>query len=1041
MTKRSNRVVANAVSIGLAVSVVTGLAVTEEATIVSPESPLPSVVTTESKTDQDAAADLCDYLSRVTGRKVTVAAAPAAAGAVIHVGRDPFVTTHAPEIEKLFADGYILKYLHSEERDHVILAGRMGPSSQWAVEQFLKDYCGVRWLFPDPEYGEIVPSRPTIAIESTLSRTFEPDYLTRANCGMYYFTPARVYLRLRPYGGGANYGSHALQYIFSTQEFAAHPEWFAFFKGKRQWWKYGNGWQICTTNPGTVEHAVKYALDHFRKNPDSPMVSVGQNDGSGWCECPACTEFINSFDPPFTITERWFHWVNQVAREVAKTHPGKWVEAMAYSATSMPPRFPLEENVAVTKTIEFSSELKQAEDWQKVCQSVNLYSYMYGRSFFGFRHYPHAARDFLKWGHDTLGALAHVTECGGDWTFDGPKYHYLQALQWDVNADVDEVMRDFCAHSYGRAAGPMRSFWDTLEKVYERRKPVPYGMENRRLLFYQWVSWQRAVYIQPNDEFSDYTLHDVELLDGCIAEATRLAADDTEGVRFRVERMSDAWKYCRTMLVSCVNSSNAGLDTEVTSEKSRDEALKRAREIADSRLQRRYYGGKLRAYRNINPRMRKPHYWSTGAALTLFSHERALLDDLCTGISDYMKKGGGVEAALTFWRAIPASDSLEQSARTQIYMLSRGELPNLLANGDFETGALTGWEAQGYEIGVVGQGARRGKYAAECRGGKNDVLSQSVAVSPGERYRLTAWGKYVTVPPDWAVPLEAEMEFYSGATRVWSEPTRCTLRTKDPAAGWAELLSTATVPPGAESVVVKLTRTFRGTTLWDDVAFEKIMEGPPIVPGTIVDTFDGRELDRAKWFQATSTGGTRAPEIDEGRLIYGGDRMVYPLTSYAAFDDLLKYEGEERYCLRLHAAALPDRSQHSALTLGIKSGTGPSNIKDSGMFWTHHFPTQKRRKGYLLTYAYENGVRTHSGHYVPQHLAKDVNEIWYVLYFDPLCVAVYAASDGYDDTETSLVARYEHKIKNVTDKGSIYLKLSSGSYMLDEIGLRKGIAQ
>jgi hypothetical protein len=59
------------------------------------------------------------------------------------------------------------------------------------------------------------------------------------------------------------------------------------------------------------------------------------------------------------------------------------------------------------------------------------------------------------------------------------------------------------------------------------------------------------------------------------------------------------------------------------------------------------------------------------------------------------------------------------------------------------------------------------------------------------------------------------------------------------------------------------------------------------------------------------------------------------------------------------------------------------------------------------------------------------------MYFDPVYVTVYAATEGYDDSKGSLVARYEHKIKDITDKGSIYLKLSSGNSMLDEISLRR----
>ena len=1018
----------------------------ETITIVSPEGPLPNVVTTGSEEEKFAAGDLCDYLSRVTGRTITVCASPAAKGVIIHVGRDAFVDKHAPEIAKVFADGFLLKCVKTEGRYHVIAAGRIPRGTRWAAEEFLEKFCGVRWLFPDRVYGEVVPSRATVTVKSTLAQKHEPDYISRGHGGMYYFDPSRKYLRGRPHG--AAYGSHEIQFMFTAKEFKAHPEWFAYFaapdsdlkrlkpesvgdrRPQRWHWDYGNGWQICTTHPGTVEHAVKYVLDYFKKNPDSPVCSVGQNDGGGWCQCPQCVKFVNSFNPPYTTSERWFHWVNLVAKEVAKTHPDKWIESMAYGGTSAPTRFQLAPNVAITKTIYSVPHVRRAEAWQKVCKSVNLYSYMYGSSFLGFRHYPRAARDFLKWGRDKLGARAHVIECSGDWTFDGPKYYYIQALQWDVNADPDKLMGEFCEVSYGKAAGAMGKFWDRLDQIYERGDP------EKRFVFYYMVNWNTSA--PPNYEFKHYALADVKFLDERIAEATRLAANDTEEVQFRVERMVDAWKYFRTVLVSYLTYFKMPRDAEATSDDSRDAALKLAREIADVRAERRRYLDRMRVYQYINWRISSPYYWSFMAGLTIFSHEQSLLDSLCTAVSEYTRESAGLKAALDFWRKVPYSSGLHQAARTQIHMLSREKLPNLLVNGDFETGDLTGWEASGHQADVVRTQVHGGKCAARTRGGSYGAeMFQRVSVSPGQRYRLTVWGRYLSEASGKVVPAEATIHFLSGSGRgISSEPTRSTAQAVDPSAGWVALRSTVTVPPGVISAVIKLTktRTPGKTLLWDDVTFERIMDGPKAGRETLTDTFSGSHLDMDKWFQATSSGGFKPPRMSDGWLVYG-ETYMHDLTSYATFDDLLKYADKDRYRLRLHVAALPERTKPTSLSWGIKTGTGVIHISDSGMFWTYHFPGKQHPKGLLRAYSYENKAWLHGGVYAPEHLNSKHKDIWFTMYFDPTHVTVYAASDGYDESDKILLAKYEHKIKNITDKGSIYLKLNNGFYMLDEISL------
>ena len=1028
----------------------------EPVEVISPSSPLPSVVTTENKYDKDASEDFCDYFSRVSGREVKVSTSPSAEGVVIHIGRDEFVKKHAPEIEKLFADGFIVKAVKADGRYHIILAGKADWASQWAIEEFLKDYCGVRWLFPDPVYGEIVPSQPTITIDSDLSKTYEPDYMNRDNLGMYYFNPAHTMLRLRSKGVGA-YGSHGLQNIFQKAEFDAHPEWFAYFmddgksisyrgledgkpKMRRQWWPYGNGWQMCFSNQGTIDHAVKYALDHFKNNPNSPVVSIGANDGHGWCQCSECEKFANSFTPAYSTSEVWWHWVNEVAAEVAKTYPDKWVEALAYGVPITPPRFKLQPNVAISLTVVYASQFDTIEKWKPLCKSINLYSYMYGGSgFFGFRHYPHAARDFLKFGYDELGSLSHVTECSGDWTIDGPKYHYIQALQWDVNADLDKIMKDFCNDSYGKAAKPMRAFWDRLEQCYEKRPLLPYGndLKTQRLCFYMWVSWQNPSYLRPDTEFEGYTLADIEFLDESITKAVSLASADSPEVQFRVERMVEAWKYVQTMLLSKVKYYDNPPNLSVDSPSQSQTAIAMAKDIAKLRADRKLYAGKMRMYSNINFRMKRDYYWSLGSATTLFSRERTLLDELCTATTTYIKNSAGRQAAQKFWQKIGPLDNLWESARTQLYMLNQTNLINVLVNGDFEDGTTNGWTVSG-SASIAGKNIN-GKYA--LRANRNATLTQSMPVGPQQRYRLTAMIKYIDTHKTDAPSIETGIAFYQNSPStgaLYPEPMRNTLSTATPAEGWKQLRTTVTVPPGATEAKISLkTHT---AVLFDNIAFERIKDAPAVQHDELTDTFSDKNLDTNKWFQPVSSGGTIPPKVDKGWLTYNGDKSMYSLISQARFNDLLKYEGKDRYRLRIHAKAL---TRASSFTWAIKTGQTQININDSGMYWTHTFSSAANVKSNLKCHSFQNGKLSGTFYFTGMHLEQkrdlnlptDIEDVWYTLYFDPKNVTVYASAEGYEESEESLVAIYEHGIKDITANGSIYLKLSAGQYLLDEISL------
>jgi len=1015
--------------------------------VVSPTSPLPSIVNGAGIDTAEAADELADYLSRVSGRTIPVLTSPVGTGMVVHVGNDSFAQVHAPEISNLYSDGFIIKHVVDGGLEHLILSGNLDRASLWAVDQFLKDYCGVRWLFPDPVYGEVVPDMPTVSVAPGMNETHEPDYTSRHNFQMYSFYPSGRHLRGRPVG--SEHGIHAIQHIFnngsySGEVFDQHPEWFAWFNGQRNWWEYGNGWQICNANPETVDHAVQHCLDFFAANPGVDTVSLGPNDGSGFCTDALSVNLKNSVSPPYTESEMTWRWVNLVAAEVGLVYPDKWVESLAYSWSSEPPRFALEPNVAITKTFVLDTEIAQAEAWTgppAQCQSVNVYSYTWGVYQLGFRHYPTALRDFLRWGRDTLGAVAHVTECGGDWTFDGPKYYAAQVFHWDADADPDAVMQEFCDASYGTASGDMKSFWDRLEEIWERRGPVQYGATNTRLLFYQWVGWATQCYIQPNDDFREYLPGDITFMDTCIADAMAEAPANSAGAQYRIVRMEEAWNYFRTHIQSKLYLDNPP-STVVNSVATRDAVLSLATDIADMRRDRELNLSLMRAHPNINPRLTNSSRFKRGwlIAYTIFGNEQGLLDEACTSISDYQESTQGTLAAIQYWGAFDSAHSLYESAQSQIHLLGNPVRPNLLVNGDFETGNLSGWSTTFNPVAAAG-GAHGGTYSARflngpCFGGT--TISQTVPVAPREQYRLMLWGKYVSTPPVDQVSTEATVEFFSGSTLLENEPAnRVTFQSYSPADGWTQVRTTATAPAGADTAKITVKWKNVGQVRVDDISLEKIKDaaGIPIVDGLLVDFFDGQALDASKWFQASNSSGTEPPRTENGWLVYDSPSM-YQIAAYPRFDELLDYTGADRYRLRMRMSLFPGGDAGRIVPFGIMTGAGPLSTGSTGFLFYHYFDFSSTGQAWLSYFNFQGGSPSgsSSGAYLP--VSNPLTDVWYTFYFDPGLVSVYASDSGYEDAPANLVGTIFHGITDLTDQGSVYFKLDNQqSLKVDEIEL------
>ncbi|NLO72701.1 MAG: DUF4838 domain-containing protein, partial [candidate division WS1 bacterium] len=123
-----------------------------------------------------------------------------------------------------------------------------------------------------------------------------------------------------------------------------HPDWFAQgYQGKPP--------QMCYTNPEFIAQVVKDARDYFDGNPPhygaqaaGDFFGVGPMDNSSYCKCPRCQAWFDeerAADPLFS-NGRWsdylWNFANQVAREVRKTHPDKYITLSAYSKYALYPR-------------------------------------------------------------------------------------------------------------------------------------------------------------------------------------------------------------------------------------------------------------------------------------------------------------------------------------------------------------------------------------------------------------------------------------------------------------------------------------------------------------------------------------------------------------------------------------------------------------------------------------------------------------------------------------------------------------------------------
>ena len=341
---------------------------------------------------------------------------------------------------------------------------------------------------------------------------------------------------------------HALYRIFPVSRYGhTHPEYYALIDNERlvpesdaiSNARFG---QPCTSNPEVVEITIQATRRYFEEFPEAHCFSLGMNDNRDFCQCDNC----RALDVPGLVfrdrpvySERWFTYINTVARALQASHPGKFVGCLAYSCVEAPPQRParLEPNVAIFLTQDTSQHFDPAyrdkdrefiRSWLEKCDHVCKYDY-YGLGWMLPRYFPRLLADDIQF-QRAVGVRGFYAEAYPHWAGFGPQVWLASRLWWDADQSAESLLEEFFARLFRGAATAMKEFYDQLEEIWTRPRQG------------RWFQGLRGFH----DQIPGYTRDDVDALEAMLARAWKATRDPL--VRLRIDYIRRWFAFPATLI-------------------------------------------------------------------------------------------------------------------------------------------------------------------------------------------------------------------------------------------------------------------------------------------------------------------------------------------------------------------------------------------------------------------------------------------------------------------------------------------------------------
>lgn len=449
-------------------------------------------------------------------------------------------------------------------------------ATSYAAHDFLERFCDVRWYGPT-EIQMVHPTTPTLKVSPRSIRRApafklrsghpkQPMVIGRALWNNASTSEIQLFwARLK--GGGEKYACNHSFYGYYNRFWKkdthrpdlfeeSHPDWFAQgYDGKPP--------QMCFSNEGFITQVVQDARTYFDGKPADPGArALGRYfglvpmDNNRQCKCSACQAQMNEDErnnPQFNnglVSDLIFGFVNEVAREVGKTHPDQYLSSIAYHDYAYyPRRVKLEPNVSVQLCLTVrhwwapcmkENDLSMYREWvanEKGKRPLYLWLYYcfpelnarnrHFHCFPGFSVHTHAKQIKMFAADGIRGATT-----GGGRGEQVDMYVTLKLFD-DPSLDVDELLDEFFTRYYGAAAQPMKRIHLLIEQTYGNPANYPEEMQKEVGIWHQTeeIAWD---YLGTEERMAE--------LGTLMAEARRTAQTDVEKRRVAIFDKG-VWEY------------------------------------------------------------------------------------------------------------------------------------------------------------------------------------------------------------------------------------------------------------------------------------------------------------------------------------------------------------------------------------------------------------------------------------------------------------------------------------------------------------------